>query len=433
LGFVALLALLVWPPAAGSVGADRAVVVYGVLLLATLATPLLLPPLARIIGLPISGVLRLEERLARGSMSRDRSRTALTLGALVIGLAMVVALGWTADAARHRATAWLADVVPGDEVLTSIRPVGLDEPVQPDLAALPGVRSVSPIATFDLAYRGVRVDAAAVVGADFLADGRLTFLSGDRTAALGALDAGGAAILPAAAAERLELKVGDPISLALGNGATLSLRVAGIVERSLPSGGGEAILVGWKDASGPIGVTGADVFAVRFAPGATAGERSAVEALAAQYALEANSLTRIEGAVIEALGRVFGLFDAFSLVALLVAGLGIVNTLGMGVMERIRELGVLRAIGMTRRQASRMVVTEAIILGFVGSLLGILVGLGIGVILLLFSGDFDASMALPWGSIGAAAVLGIASSIVASYYPAAVASRVSIIRSLQFS
>ena len=433
LGFVALLALLVWPPSAGSVGADRAVVVYGVLLLATLATPLVLPPLARIIGLPISGVLRLEERLARGSMSRDRSRTALTLGALVIGLAMVVALGWTADAARHRATAWLADVVPGDEVLTSIRPVGLDEPVQPDLAALPGVRSVSPIATFDLAYRGVRVDAAAVVGADFLADGRLTFLSGDRATALGALDVGGAAVLPAAAAQRLDLQVGDPISLALGNGTTLTLRVAGIVERSLPSGGGEAILVGWPDASGPIGVAGADVFAVRFAPGATSADRSAVEALAAQYALEANSLTRIEGAVIDALGRVFGLFDAFSLVALLVAGLGIVNTLGMGVMERIRELGVLRAIGMTRRQASRMVVTEAIILGLVGSLLGILVGLGIGVILLLFSGDFDTSMALPWGSIAVAAVLGISSSIVASYYPAAVASRVSIIRSLKFS
>ena len=433
LGFVALLALLVWPPAAGSVGADRAIVVYGVLLLATMATPLVLPPLARIIGLPISAVLRLEERLARGSMSRDRSRTALTLGALVIGLAMVVALGWTAEAARHRATAWLADVVPGDEVLTSIRPVGLGEPAHADLAAMPGVRSVSPIATFDLAYRGVRIDAAAVVGADFLADGRLTFLSGDRATALGAIDAGGAAILPAAAAGRLDLKVGDSISLALGSGAKLTLRVAGIVERSLPSGGGEAVLVGWKDASGPIGVTGADVFAVRFAPGASSADRSAVEALAAQYALEANSLSRIEGAVIEALGRVFGLFDAFSLVALLVAGLGIVNTLGMGVLERVRELGVLRAIGMTRRQASRMVVTEAIILGLVGSFLGILVGLGIGVILLLFSGDFQASMALPWGSMAVAAVLGISSSIVASYYPAAVASRVSIIRSLQFS
>lgn len=433
LGFVALLALLVWPPASGSIGADRAIAVYGVLLVATLATPLVLPPLARLIGLPISLILRLEERLARGSMSRDRSRTALTLGALVIGLAMVVALGWTADAARHRATAWLADVVPGDEVLTSIRPVALDEPAPAEIAALPGVRSVSPIATFDLAYRGVRIDAAAVVGADFLADGRLSFLSGDRATALGALDTGGAVILPNAAARRLNLSVGDSIGVALGNGATLDLRVVGIVERSLPSGGGEAILVGWPDATGPIGVDGADVLAVRFTPGASAAERAAVDTLAATYALEANPLSRIEGAVIDALGRVFGLFDAFSLVALLVAGLGIVNTLGMGVLERVRELGVLRAIGMTRRQVSRMVVTEAIVLGFAGSLLGILVGLVIGVILLAFAGDLGAAVTLPWGSIGIAAVLGISCSIVASYYPALVAARVSIIRSLQFS
>ncbi|TAL10419.1 MAG: ABC transporter permease [Chloroflexota bacterium] len=433
LGFVAVLALLVWPPASGSIGADRAIVVYGVLLVATLATPLVLPPLARIIGLPISLILRLEERLARGSMARDRSRTALTLGALVIGLAMVVALGWTADAARHRATAWLADVVPGDEVLTSIRRVGRTEPAQGELAALPGVRSVSPIATFDLAYHGVRIDAAAIVGADFLSDGRLTFLDGDRATALRALDTGGAAILPEAAARRLDLAVGDSIGVALGDGATLDLRIAGIVSRSLPSGGGEAILVGWPDASGPIGVTGADVFAVRFVPGATPAERAAVETLAATYALEANPLTRIEGAVVDALGRVFGLFDAFSLIALLVAALGIVNTLGMGVLERVRELGVLRAIGMTRRQASRMVVTEAIVLGLAGSVLGILVGLGIGAILLQFSGDLGRSPVLPWGSMALAGVLGISCSIVASYYPSVVAARVSIIRSLQFS
>lgn len=433
LGFVAIMALLVWPPAAGTVGADRALLVFGVVLLATLLTPVIMSPLARIVGIPLSFVVRLEERLARGSLARDRGRTALTLGALVIGLSMVVALGWTAQAARERAAAWLVDVVPGDELVTSIRPVAAGEQVQATLAAVPGVRSVSPIATFDLAYKGVRIDAAAIVGRDFLEDGRLTFVEGDRATALRALDAGGAAIIPSATAERLGLRVDDKITLALGSGSTLVLRVAGIVDRSIPSGGGEAILIGWSDASGPIGVAGADVFAVRFAPGAPVSSRTNLEAVAKSLALEANPLSRIEGAVTEALGRVFGLFDALALVALLVAALGIVNTLGMGVLERVREIGVLRAIGMSRRQASRMVVTEAIVLGLVGTILGTFVGLLIGVILLLFSGDFDVSMALPWGSIGAAAVLGISCPIVASYYPARLASRVSIVRALQFS
>ncbi|MEO8462828.1 MAG: ABC transporter permease, partial [Chloroflexota bacterium] len=322
LAFVAILGLLVWPAAAGNAGADRALAVYGILLLATLTSPFLMPPMARLLGLPLGLVLRLEERLARGSLGRDRSRTALTLGSLVIGLSMVVALGWSAQAARLRSTAWLEDVVPGDAVVTSIRAIGLAEPVLSTLKAVPDVLRVSPIATFDLAYQGKRIDAAAIIGADFLADGRLTFTQGDREAALRGLDAGGSAIVPAAVADRLGLGMGDTIALRLGGGSTLELRVTGIVERSIPSGGGEAILVGWPDASGPIGVPGAESFAVRFAPGAKDTSRAALDAAAGALALQVNPLGRIEGAVADALGRVFGLFDALALLALLVAGLG---------------------------------------------------------------------------------------------------------------
>ncbi|MBI3747110.1 MAG: ABC transporter permease [Chloroflexi bacterium] len=429
---VAILALAVWPPSAGTVGADRALAVYGALLVATLASPYLLPPLARLAGVPISGLLRLEERLARGSLGRDRNRTALTLGALVIGLAMIVALGWTAQAARERATAWLADVVPGDELVSSIRPVAADEGVAASLAAVAGVARVSPMATFDLAIRGVRVDAAAVVGADFLRDGRLTFTAGDRSAALTALDAGGAVVLPAATAGRLGARVGDALVVALGGGATLDLRVAGIVERSIPSGGGEAILVGWPDASGPLAVSGADVFAVRFAPGAGAPARTALEAKATELALEANPLARVQGAVSDALGRVFGLFDALAIVAVLVAALGVVNTLAMGVVERVREIGVLRAIGMTRGQASRMVVVEAGVLGVAGIVLGSLAGLVVGGILLALTGGLVAGISLPWASIAIAAVIGLAGSVIAAYYPSRLASGVSIVLALKF-
>ena len=429
---VAILALLAWPPAAGATGADRALGVYAVLLAATLATPFVLPPLARILGSPLAAFVRLEERLARGSLARDRSRTALTLGALVVGLAMIVALGWTAQAARNAATAWLADVVPGDEVVTSIRPIGPGEAIRGQLAAIEGVRSVTPIATFDLAIRGLRFDAAAIVGADFLADGRLTFIDGERAAALRALDVGGAAILPLPAAERLGLGVGDTISLALGAGTTLDLRVVGVVERSIPGDGGEAILVGWRDASGPIGVPSADVFAVRFEDGAGPAAREALETAARDAALEANPLSRVQGAVTDALGRVFGLFDALALVAVLVAALGIVNTLAMGVVERVHEIGVLRAIGMTRRQASRMVVVEATILGLVGAVLGAVVGLGVGAVLLFLSGGLVASAGLPWASIAIAAVLGLAGPAIAAWYPSRLASRVSIVRALKF-
>jgi putative ABC transport system permease protein len=430
---VAVVALLAWPPATAGAGADRALAVYAVLLVATLATPFVLPPLAAILGRPLASVLRLEERLARGSLARDRSRTALSLGALVVGLSMIVALGWTAQAARNAATAWLVDVVPGDEVLTSIFPVPPDdETYRGSLEGLSGVRSVTPIATFDLAIRGIRFDAAAIVGADVLADGRLTFLDGDRSVALRALDAGGTAILPKAAADRLGIGAGDELVLAVGNGETLQLRVGGVVERSIPGGGGEAILVGWSDAQGPLRVAGADVFAVRLEASASAADRAALEAQARVLGLEANPLERVQGAVTDALGRVFGLFDALALVAVLIATLGIVNTLTMGVVERVREIGVLRAIGMTRRQASRMVVVEATILGLVGAVLGALVGLVAGAVLLFLSGGLEPSAGLPWASIAIAAVLGLAGPAIAAWYPSRLASGVSIVRALKF-
>lgn len=429
---VAVMSMLAWPASIASNGAERAFAVYIVLLYATLISPFILQPLARVLGLPVALVLRIEERLARGSLARDRNRTTLTLGSLVIGLAMIVALGWSAQAARASAFAWLNDVVPGDEVVTSIRPVEPDEEVKLTLGEVPGVARVTPIASFDLAFRGMRVDAAAIVGADFLADGRLTVVSGDRTAALTALDGTGAAILPEGLAKSLNLVVGDTMRLPVGPTRHVDLRVAAIVERSMPGTSGEAILVGWKDATESLGVLGADAFAVRFVPGTEVTARPALRAAAKTLALESNPIERIQGAVAEALGRVFGVFDALAFVAVIIAALGIVNTLTMGVVERIREIGVLRAIGMSRRQVMRMVVVEATILGIVGVVLGAIAGLGVGALLLQLGGGLGEPGGLPWFPIGVAAVLGLALPALAAIYPARAAARVSIVEALHF-
>jgi len=429
---VAALALLAWPPALATTGAQRALAVYFVLLLATMLSPLLMRPLARVLGLPVALIFRLEERLARGSLARDRSRTALTLGSLVVGLAMIVALGWSAQAARASAFAWLNDVVPGDEVVSSIRPVGPDEGIEEALAEVPGVATVTPIASFDLAFRGHRLDAVAVVGADMLADGRLTVTDGDRIKALNALDAGGSVIVPAAVAGRLGLHAGDTMTVALGAGHHVDLQIAAIVARSIPGSSGEAVLVGWKDATESFGVTGADAFAVRFQPGAAPVARDALATTAETYALQASPIEQIQGAIAEALARVFGVFDALAIVAVIVAGLGIVNTLTMSVVERIRELGVLRAIGMTRRQAIRMILVEAFVLGIIGVLLGSGAGLAVGVVLLALGGGLGPVAGIPWVPIELAAALGLVLPVIAAVYPARLASRVTIVSALQF-
>ena len=114
--------LFLWPRGAGEAALVRALAVYAVLLLVALLVPFVLPAMARVAGLPFLAVTRLEERLARSSILRDRSRAALTVGALTVGLAMIVALGGVAAHARTAASAWIADVVPGDLVVTSIFP-----------------------------------------------------------------------------------------------------------------------------------------------------------------------------------------------------------------------------------------------------------------------------------------------------------------------
>ena len=427
---VGAVGLLLVPASASAGGLLRSLAVYSILLVAALAVPLVLGPLGRLAGLLFAPFLPLEERLTRGALVRDRSRAALTVGALAVAVAMIVALGGVAASARAAADAWLAEVVPGSEVLVSVRPVALDEEGLADLRAVEGVERLSPIGRFAIAAAGYRLDAAAISGADFAADGRLRFVAGDPAAALAALDAGGAAILPRVRAEALGLGPGGTLTATTASGP-VALRVAGIVERSIPGESGEAVLVGWPDAP-RLGALGADLFAVRYAPGSEATARPALDELARVYALEPAGLGDVRGAVGAALERMFGLLDALALVALVVAALGIVNTLTMNVLERVREIGVLRATGLTRRQVWRMVVVEATILGLVGAVVGAAAGVAAAGVLVLVGGGAVPVFDPGWPTLALAIVGAVALAALAAVYPARVAARIEIVRAVSY-
>jgi putative ABC transport system permease protein len=150
------------------------------------------------------------------------------------------------------------------------------------------------------------------------------------------------------------------------------------------------------------------------------------------FALSPVPLGEIETAIGDALGRVFGLFDALALVAVIVAALGIVNTLSMTVLERVREIGVLRATGMTRRQVWRTVVVEAGICGLAGAILGSLAGLVAGaMIVVLAGGRLEPATFVPWPAIGLAFVLGVAVAMLAAAWPARVAAGLPIVRAVR--
>ena len=419
------------------VGLLGPVLVYAILLVAALASPWLLRPLGRAAAIPFGWVFRTETRLMRGILTRDPARTALTVGALAIGLAMVVAVASVGALSRSVASAWITDVVPGSMVVSSIRPIAADEGVADDLAAIPGVAAVTPVGTFDVALQPepgaapYRVPAAAVSGAAMLADARLTFVSGDRTAALGGLDAGGTAILPRSLADRLGLGLGDTMRLGFGDAVT-DLTVTGVVEHTFPAPDSETALVSWADATGSLGAVGADFYAVRYAPGASGDVAARVESTARELALQPTSLDQIRGQAEGAVGRLFGLFDAIAIIAVLIAGLGIVNTLTMSVVERVREIGILRATGLTRAQTWRMVMVESGILGVAGAIIGVVAGLAVGAVMLLTQGGRIAWIVdAPWVTIVAIAVAGVVVAMLAAAYPARVASRVNIVRAVR--
>jgi putative ABC transport system permease protein len=190
--------------------------------------------------------------------------------------------------------------------------------------------------------------------------------------------------------------------------------------------------VSWQDATRAFGVTGADFFAVRFQAGQAAAARSAMAETARSLALEPAPLTAVEGAVGDALGRVFGLFDALTLIAILIAAMGIVNTLTMSVVERVRELGILRAAGMSARQVARMVVVEAGLLGLVGGVVGVAAGSLAGFLMVGWGSGFRMPWDPSWSLMAGALLLGLVVSMLAAWYPARLAGRLSIVRAVQF-
>ena len=344
------------------------------------------PAIARVAGLPFGLIARLEERLARASLLRDRGRAALTVGALTIGLAMIVALGGVGQHARAAAGAWIADVVPGDLVVTSIFPRGLDEledvlvrcPASPRSAR--SRRSTwRSTASASTAPRWSARTSPPTAGCSFVA--------GDRAAALAALDAGGAVHRARRASPRATAsRVGATIDATAADGSALPLRVVGIAERTLPGPTGESLIVGWPDAE-RLGRGRRRCLRRALQP--VGDRRPSAPRSPTRPARSRSSRPRSAGSrapSAQALDRVFGLFDALALVAVIVAALGIVNTLTMNVLERVREIGVLRAAGMTRRQVWRSVVVEAGITGLVGAICGVAAGLLIGGLMVVLAG-----------------------------------------------
>ena len=410
----------------------------GVLLAGWLVTAVLLQPIARVIGRPFEWFFGAEGMLGRANIGRDRARTGLTVGALVLALAAIVTLGAVAESARASAQRWVGSIIPGGYAIRLGLAVDI-EASKADFEATSGAKAATPIVEFPLVAReATKQTEVSVAGIDptvYEDAGSLIFVEGTRAVGYQRLRDGGAVLVPQGAAERDGLKVGDVIDLAVPGAKARPFAVAGVIAYTLPARSPDgAFLISLADAADQFGVTRASLWAFVPQDGVTAAAfRAAVDEKAQEYAAEPLSAADLADSLGRSLDRLLGLFDVLALLAVVIAGLGVLNTLAMGVAERRREIAILRSHGMTTGQVQAMVVSEAGIMGAVGGLAAIGTGLLVAwaIVGATSARDFGAGLAIPWPLLISVVLLGTAIAALASLYPARLAAHTSMVGGIQ--
>lgn len=434
---VLVLGVAFYPLDRGEFGAAGVAVAVAILVAGTSLTAIGVQPLSRVVGRPFEWFFGAEGLLGRANLGRDRVRTGLTVGALIIALSAVVTLGVVAESARATADRWVGSILPGGYAIRLGGPVDIDAK-RPDFEATTGAAAASPIAEFPVVLReGDLQREASVAGIDptvFSAAGSLIFVHGLREAAFQALREGGAVLVPEPVATRDKLGVGSTIELAKPGGEAQTFTVAGIIAYTLPARSPDgAMLISLADARDHFDATTTSLWALVPQPGTTDAEfRAAVEKKAIAYAAEMLTARDLSSELERSLDRLIGLFDVLALLAVVIAGLGIVNTLGVSVVERAREIAILRSHGMTTGQVQAMVVAEAAIMGTIGGISAVATGLLMSwaVVGGTTPRDFGAGLAIPWPLLISVVLLGTGVAALAGLYPARLAARTSIVGSL---
>jgi putative ABC transport system permease protein len=404
----------------------------GVLLLflgVALLAPRLVPPLADLLGLPGARLGGAAGQLARQNASRDPGRTAATAAALMIGLALVTLVAVLAAGLRSSFTSAVDQLFVADYALTSE-----NEPLSLSAAraarAAPGVEAVSSLRSESgdvfgegITVNGVEPNLGQVVDATWLRG------SGDVAAQLGR---DGAFVLDGYADEH-DLDVGSPLTLTTPSGEELQLVVKGVFDE--PQGGSPfgdvAISAPTFDAAYPD--TRSEFTFVNMRGGPSEANTAALErALRPFPGAKVETRDEFKDAQIAGLNSVLNILYALLGLSVLVSLFGIVNTLVLSVFERTRELGMLRAIGMTRRQVRRMIRYESIITALIGATLGIAVGLFLALLVTRALSDEGLVFVVPYVSLAVFVLVAIAAGMLAAVLPARRASRLNVLEALQY-
>jgi putative ABC transport system permease protein len=428
------------PPLVAAAGMGGVVLIF---LGVALAAPIAIVPIVRVLSWPLRRGAPIQGRLASDSARANPGRTALTATGLMIGLALVTAFGALSSSFLGAIT---------DEFDRSF---ARDYTVQPSGFA-PGQ---GPQQTFspELGRRLERLQEAGVVtrerlfyssrlvrGADALAFGfqpreygqvdEATYGGGLSEEEVLPLVARGQVVLGDALAEDERLEVGDELTLR-GPSDRRRVRVAGRVETAIF--GGQTVSMSLATMREVYGVTRDSSLAITASsPAARPALEVRIERIIGRDfpQLQLLSNDELKGEIESRLDEQFGFFNALLLVAVVVSLFGVINTLSMNVLERTREIGVLRALGSSRWQVRLTIGQEGVLLCAVGALLGLAVGLALGYVFVRGVATIvpTVSYVPPVGTVALVAAAGVVLGLVASVLPARRAARMNVVRALSY-
>jgi putative ABC transport system permease protein len=421
-----LLAVSVSRSSASWLGAGlaAALAVAGMLV----GAPLAARPVVTVVTWPFTALAGVIGRLARQNALRVPRRTAATASALMIGLALVTGVSVIAASVKASVADVLARQLTSDFVLGGAGSVGIPSSVGPAAADLPQVRSVARISTLDVTIGKVASTAVATT-APGLADNFVITMRSGRLAAL----AGDTVLVSQSAATAHGWVVGAAVKAAVGTLTGHQLTIGGVFQDSQALGTDLIVDRALYDRAVPVRARSDLGVYVRAVPGAdlTALRAGLVALVKPLLIVSVQDGKEFNDSTAASVDTLLNLLYVLLLFSVIVAVLGIVNTLALSIVERTREIGLLRAVGLRRRQLSGVITVEAIATALFGAVLGSLLGLGLGIAMQrgLRSQGLEL-LAIPWTTIVMVLAASMVVGVIAAVLPSARAVRLNILRAI---
>jgi putative ABC transport system permease protein len=395
-----------------------------IFLAAAMLAPTFARPVSSVIGRPLSRWFGVSGRLGRENSMRSPKRTAQTASALMIGLALVSAITVFGASLSKSATSSVDQAISADLIITNASQAqpGISDAIEPLVAKVPGV-TVTNTAYDGQVQVGDSLEDLTGVGTQTLAQTVILRMSSGSAAALSSGDL----LIDTTTASSKHLHVGDTLAVKYAKTGVVDMTIGGIFKTNALLGSyvvSNGFFLSHFDQTLPIAVL------ARISSGAT-GEQAVTTALADFPNVQVQSKAEFEKSQKQQVDKLLGLVYALLALAVIIALIGIINTLMLSVFERTREIGLLRAVGMTRRQIRSMVRAESVILALFGALVGIVIGTGLGLALVSsLRSQGIGSTAVPVaeliGFLALAALLGLFSAT----FPARRAARLDILAAI---